>query len=99
MSLNYEAQLELEGEAIQAVYDFCDDWVGSEEEIEEETTYGFDDEEEAVMALYDMLFDSKLEQVQPTVYKALRYLIWRKGINHVYQEIVDLSEEFRELTT
>ena len=69
-----------------------------EEFFEEESTYGFEDEEEAVMALYDMLFDSKLEQVQPTVYKALRFLIWRKGISHLYQEIVDLSEEFRELT-
>ncbi len=67
--------------------------------FEEETTYGFDDEDEALMALYDLLFDSKLELANPTVYKALRYLIWRKGINHVYQEMVDMSEEFRELTT
>ena len=68
-----------------------------EEFIEEESTYGFEDEEEAVMALYDMLFDSKLEQVKPTVYKALRFLIWSKGINPLYQEIVELSEDFREL--
>lgn len=79
-------------------YNYDDEFL-DEDLIEEESTYGFDDEDEAVMALYDLLFDSKLELANPTIYKALRYLIWRKGINHVYQEMVDLSEEFRELTT
>lgn len=64
-----------------------------EEFFEEESTYGFADEEEAVMALYSELFDSQCKLDVKQIYNALRYLTWKKGIDHVYDEIVELNED------
>lgn len=64
-----------------------------DEFIIEELRYGFADEEEAVMALYSELFDSECKLDVKQIYNALRYLTWKKGINHVYDEIVEINED------
>lgn len=61
--------------------------------ITAELRYGFDNEEEAIMALYAELFDSQFELDLKMIYNALRYLTWKKDINHVYDEIVELNED------
>ncbi len=63
-----------------------------DEFITEELRYGFANEEEAVMALYAELFDSQSKLDVKQIYNALRYLTWKKGIDHVYDEIVEIDE-------
>lgn len=64
-----------------------------DEFITEELRYGFANEEEAVMALYAELFDSQSKLDVKQIYNALRYLTWKKGIDHVYDEIVEIDED------
>lgn len=64
-----------------------------DEFIAPELQYGFDDEEEAVMALYSELFDSPCELDVKQIYNALRYLTWKKDITHIYDEIVEINED------
>ncbi len=64
-----------------------------DEFITEELRYGFANEEEAVMALYSELFDSQCKLDVKQIYNALRYLTWKKGIDHVYDEIVEINED------
>ncbi len=53
----------------------------------------FENEEEAVTALYSELFDSQCKLDRKLIYDALCYLTWKKDINHVYDEIVELNED------
>lgn len=64
-----------------------------DEFITEELRYGFENEEEAVMALYSELFDSQCKLDVKLIYNALRYLTWKKDITHVYDEIVEINED------
>ena len=69
------------------------EYSSQDEFITEELRYGFADEEEAVMALYSELFDSQCKLDVKRIYNALRYLTWKKGIDHVYDEIVEINED------
>lgn len=63
----------------------------------EEHTYGLENEEEAIVQIYEYLFDGALESENPKVYEALRYLLWSKRMHHFYDEMLELSKEFREI--
>lgn len=75
----------------ELAYDEGDDFVV------EETTYGLETDEDAIFQLYECLFDHKFQLDNPHAYEALRFLIWNKGMNRLYDEMVQLTKEFNEL--